>query len=140
MQLVDANVLLYAANADSPEHEAARTWLEGALSGRRSVGFAWIVLLAVIRLGTSPIFPSPLTVDAATDLVDDWLKAPNAVVVHPTDRHLDLLRGLLAGTGAAANLTSDAHLAALALEHGAEIVTFDRDFGRFTGLKWRLPS
>lgn len=138
MQLVDANVLLNATNADAREHEAARTWLQAALRGRRSVGFAWSVLLAFLRVGTSTVFRAPLSVEDATGVMEDWLTAANAVVVHPTDRHLDLLRGLLSETGTAANLTSDAHLAALAIEYGAEIVTFDRDFGRFAGLKWRL--
>lgn len=140
MQLVDANVLLYAANSDSSRHEAARTWLEEALRSPRSVGFAWVVLLAFLRIATGPIFPRPLTVEEAFTLVDDWLTARNSVIVHPTGRHLDLLRGLLAESGAAANLTTDAHLATLALEHGAEVVTFDRDFARFAGLSWRLPG
>lgn len=140
MQLVDANVLLYAANSDSARHEAARSWLEEALRSPRPVGFAWVVLLAFLRIGTGPLFPRPLTVAEAFALVDDWLSARNSVVVHPSPRHLDLLRGLLAESGTAANLTSDAHLAALALEHGAEVVTFDRDFARFTGLSWRLPG
>lgn len=139
MQLVDANVLLHAINVDVAEHEAARRFLERALRGGRSVGFAWVVLLAFIRVGTSTSFPAPLTVQKATEFVGSWLAA-NAVVVHPTSRHLDLLRGLLLESGTAGNLASDAHLAALALEHGAEVVTFDRDFGRFAGLSWRLPE
>ena len=138
MQLVDANVLLHAVNVDVAEHEAARRFLEQALRGGRPVGFAWIVLLAFMRVGTSTAFPAPLTVQKATDFVGSWLAA-NSVVVQPTSRHLHLLRGLLLESGTAGNLTSDAHLAALALEHGAEVVTFDRDFGRFPGLKWRLP-
>lgn len=140
MQLVDANVLLYATNADSRFHEAARDWLETALRGRRSIGFAWLVVLAFLRIGTSPTYERPLSVEDALTVVADWLGAPKAVVVHPTARHLDLLRGLLLDSGTAGNLTGDAHLAALALEHGAELVTFDRDFGRFAGLAWRLPN
>lgn len=140
MQLVDANVLLSAANSDSSRHEEARAWLEEALRSPGSIGFAWVVLLGFLRIATSAIFPRPLTVEEAFALVDDWLTARSSVVVHPTGRHLDLLRGLLAESGAAANLTTDAHLAALALEHGAEVVTFDRDFARFTGLAWRPPG
>lgn len=140
MQLVDANVLLYAVNADVPQHEPARGWLDGALGGAEPVGFAWVVLLAFLRLAThSGVFPRPLTLEDAADVVELWLEQPAAVAVHPTARHLGLLRGLLAESGAAANLVNDAHLAALALEHGAEIVSFDRDFGRFAGVRLRVP-
>lgn len=140
MQLVDANVLLNVANRDAREHAAARAWLSAALRGKETVAFAWIALLAFVRIATSSLFPTALTVEQATGLVGDWLAQPNSVVVQPTARHLDLLRGLLSESGTAANLTSDAHLAALALEHGATVVSFDRDFGRFGGLQWRLPG
>jgi len=91
--------------------------------------------------GTSPsIMPTPLTVDEATGQVEAWLNAPAAVVAQPTPRHPDLLRGLLREAGSAGNLTTDAHLAALAVEHGAEIVSYDRDFGRFPGVRHRLPG
>ena len=141
MQLVDANVLLYAVDPDLPQHAPARGWLDGALAGAEPVGFAWIVLLAFLRLATHPgVFPRPLTVDEAAGVVELWLSQPPSVVVEPTGRHLALLRGLLAGTGSAANLVNDAHLAALALEHGAAIVSFDRDFARFEGVRWRLPE
>lgn len=141
VQLVDANVLLYAVDPDLPQHETARDWLDGALSGVEPVGFAWTVLLAFLRLATHPgVFPQPLDVDEAAGVTELWLSQPPAVVVHPTGRHLGLLRGLLAGSGTAANLVNDAHLATLALEHGAEIVSFDRDFARFEGVRWRLPS
>jgi len=141
VQLVDANVLLYAVNEDAPPHSAARDWLDGALGGAETVGFAWIVLLAFLRLAThAAVFPHPLTVEAAVEAVDGWLAQPAAVVVQPTPRHLAVLRGLLAETGPAANLVNDAHLAALALEHGAGIVSFDRDFGRFAGIRWSPPD
>lgn len=141
MQLVDANVLLYAVNPDAPRHAPAHRWLDGALGGAEPVGFAWVVLLAFLRLAThAAVFPRPLSVEEAAGVVELWLAQPPAVVVQPTGRHLALLRGLLADTGSAANLVNDAHLATLALEHGAEIVSFDRDFGRFTGVRWRLPD
>lgn len=140
MKLVDANVLLYAVNEDAPHHETAHSWLDGAVRGREAIGFAWIVLLAFLRLTTRPsLFPRPLTLDEAAGVVEGWLDAPPAVVVDPTERHLSLLRGLLGGVGTAANLVNDAHLATLALEHGAEIVSFDRDFERFEGVRWRSP-
>ncbi|MDQ3648009.1 MAG: type II toxin-antitoxin system VapC family toxin [Actinomycetota bacterium] len=141
MVVVDANVLLYAVDAASADHERSRSWLDGALDGAEAVGLAWVALLAFIRIGTSPsIMPTPLTVDEATDQLDAWLSAPAAIVAQPTARHPDLLRGLLRESGSAGNLTTDAHLAALAIEHGAEIVSYDRDFARFAGVRHRLPD
>ncbi|HZQ63936.1 MAG TPA: type II toxin-antitoxin system VapC family toxin [Gaiellaceae bacterium] len=141
MLLVDANVLLYAVNEDAPHHEKARNWLDEALGSDEPVGFAWVVLLAFLRLATNPsLFPHPLTPAQSTDVVEGWLGRPASLVLQPGERHLSLLRGLLAESGTAANLVNDAHLAALALEHGAEIVSFDRDFERFAGVRSRLPE
>lgn len=141
MKVVDANVLIYAVNGDAPHHEAARQWLDDALRGPEAVGFTWVVLLAFVRLTTrAGVFPSPLSVADALGVVEQWLRQPGAVVVHPTPRHLDVLAGLLAPMGTAANIVNDAHLAALALEHGAQVVSFDHDFGRFPGLSWQLPT
>lgn len=141
MNLVDANVLLYAVDEDAPLHPAAISWLDPALAGREAVGFAWMVVLAFVRLSTHPaIFPNPLDPDQAFDVVESWLDQPASVVVDPTVRHLSVLRGLLAPLGTAANLVNDAHLAALAVEHGAEIVSFDADFARFPGVRWHRPS
>jgi toxin-antitoxin system PIN domain toxin len=141
MVVVDANVLLYAVDRASANHERSRSWLDTSLAGREAVGLAWIALLAFIRIGTSAsILPTPMTTDEATDQVQKWLEAPAAVVAQPTPRHASLLRGLLRDTGTAGNLTTDAHLAALALEHGADIVSYDRDFARFPGVKHRLPG
>jgi toxin-antitoxin system PIN domain toxin len=141
VKLVDANVLLYAINEDAPQHEVARGWLDGALGGREAVAFAWVVLLAFLRLSTRPgLFSRPLTVDEASAVAEGWLDRPAALTVSPTARHLGLLHGLLAGVGSAGNLVNDAHLAALAVEHGGEIVSFDGDFARFPGVRWRSPS
>lgn len=141
MQVVDANVLLYAVNEDAPHHGAARTWLDGALGGRETVGFDWVVLLAFLRLSTRPgLFPRPLSLAQAVGVVELWLAQPPAVLLQPTPRHLAVLHGLLSPSGTAANLVNDAHLGALALEHGAEIVSFDGDFGRFEGVRWRRPG
>jgi uncharacterized protein len=137
----DANILLYAVNTASVHHDESLEWLERSLSGTETVGFAWAVLLAFIRVGTNrAILPNALSVDEATAQVEAWLGAPSAIVVEPTARHAELLRGLLLDSGTAGNLTTDAHLAALAIEHGAELASYDRDFGRFSGLRHRLPS
>jgi uncharacterized protein len=139
--VVDANVLLYAVDRASAHHEPARSWLDTALGGAEAVGLSWVALLAFIRIATSAVvFPTPLTADEATGQVESWLGAPAAVVLQSTPRHASLLRGLLRDTGTAGNLTTDAHLAALALEHGADIVSYDRDFGRFAGVRHRLPD
>jgi uncharacterized protein len=140
VKLVDANILLYAVDRDSPNHEAARPWLETQLSGPETFAFAWAVLLAFIRLATNPrVFEKPLPGEKALDLVDSWLDQPNATVLHPTDRHSRVLRELLGPLGTAGNLTSDAHLAALAIEHGAELCSGDADFSRFAGVQWTNP-
>lgn len=141
MKIVDANVLLYAVNTRSAHHETAREWLDDALASGEAVGFDWVVLTAFLRLSTHPsVFPRPLTIDHAAAIVEGWLANPPAITLEPSARHVGLLRGLLSTLGTAGNLVNDAHLAALALEHGAEIVTFDRDFGRFEGLRWSIPG
>jgi toxin-antitoxin system PIN domain toxin len=141
VKLVDANLLLYAINEDAPHHEVARGWLDGALGGREAVGFAWIVLLAFLRLSTRPgLFSRPLGAEEATAVVEGWLDRPPALTVAPTARHLGLLHGLLTSVGSAGNLVNDAHLAALAVEHGGEIVSFDGDFARFPGVRWHSPA
>ncbi len=139
MKLVDANVLLYAVNVDADRHEPSRRWLDGALSGRDTVAFAWVGVLAFLRIATKPgIFPAPLTSDAALDVVDAWLSAAPAVVLEPGRQHPQLLRGLLRDVGTGGNLVNDAHLAALAIEHRCTIVSFDQDFDRFPGVE-RIP-
>jgi toxin-antitoxin system PIN domain toxin len=105
------------------------------------VGFAWIVLLAFLRLSTNAsLFPRPLPSEDAFNVVEAWLEQPAAVILQPTARHVGLLRGLLEPLGVAANLVNDAHLAGLGLEHGAELVSFDSDFACFRGVRWRTPD
>jgi toxin-antitoxin system PIN domain toxin len=135
--IVDANVLLYAVNSGSVHHEVARSWLDDALARPATVGFSWAVVLAFMRISTQrAVFERPLAAEEAIETCRAWLSQPSAVVVEPTSRHLDVLAGLLVSAGTAGNLVSDAHLAALAVEHAAELVTFDADFGRFAGLTW----
>ena len=140
MRLLDLNILIYAMDESSPRHEPARDWLNETLSGSSTVAFAWQVLIGFLRLSTrSAVFARPLTVDEAFDVIDGWLAQPCVTVVHPTDRHASILRGLLTPLGAAGNLPSDAHLAALAIEHGAELCSTDVDFSRFSGVRWIDP-
>ncbi len=140
MKLPDVNLLLYAVDETAPRHGAAKEWLEAVLSGSETVGFAWIVLLAFVRLSTRPaVFIAALTWDEAMDLVEGWLEQPGATVVQPTSRHAAVLRRLLQDVGTAGNLTTDAHLAALAVEHGAELCSSDADFSRFANLRWLDP-
>ena len=140
MILLDANLLIYAINQDAPSHRKAKPWLESAISGPDTVGFSWNVLLAFLRLTTRPaLFRNPLSVEIAFDLINSWLDQPSTTVVHAGPRHLRILRDLIVPMGTGGNLTSDAHLAALAIEHGAELCSSDNDFARFPGLKWRNP-
>ena len=141
MNLVDANVLIYAVNADEPRHEGARRWLDHELTQGGGIAFSWIVLLAFLRLTTHPsVFPRPLPAQEAIDIVRGWLECPNAVVTQETPRHLDVLASLLEGSGTGGNLTSDTHLAAIAIEHRAVVRTYDPDFGRFAGVRWAPPD
>lgn len=141
MIIPDANLLIYATNADAPQHEESRTWLARALGSTEPVGFAWTVLLAFLRIATKPqLFARPLSVTEALSVIDFWLAQPASVVVAPTERHAAVLRSLLLPLGTGGNLTSDAHLAALAIEHGAVVISYDNDFQRFAGLTWRGPG
>jgi len=140
VKLPDVNLLLYAIDEDSPRFEHAAPWVEDLLGGTETVALAWAVALAFVRLTTKPqVMARPFSVDEALDVVDGWLARPNVVVVHPTDRHARILRELLAPSGTGGNLASDAHLAALSIEHGAELCSSDADFSRFPGLRWRDP-
>ena len=142
MKLVDANVLIYAVNGsgDDVRYHDSRAWLEHSLVGTEAVGFTWIVVLAFMRLTTKiGLFPNPLAVSQANECVRTWLAQPAAVIVEPTARHFDVLAGLLAQVGTGGNLVSDAHLAALASEHDAAIVTYDTDFARFAGVASAPP-
>jgi uncharacterized protein len=140
VKLPDVNLLLYSVDAAAPRHTRAREWLEAQLSGPETIAFDWAVLLAFLRLSTNArIYSAPLSPAEAFDLVDAWLAQPSAALIHPTERHSVVMRGLLEPLGTAGNLTSDAHLAALAIEHGAELCSSDADFSRFSGVRWVDP-
>lgn len=132
MKVVDTNVLIYAVNEDARHHESAKAWLHRGLTGSEPIGLAWVVLLGFVRIVTNPrILPTALAVGDAMGLVETWVSLASTLVVEPTARHTSVLRGLLEATGTAANLTTDAHIAALAIEHGATVATYDRDFQRY---------
>ena len=140
MILVDANLLIYAVDSDSPHHFRARSWLEDALSGGETVGFPWMVLLAFLRVTTrASILVRPLEPGAALKYVDSWLDQPIAEAVAPGRNHWPGLQGLLQATGTGGNLTSDAHVAALAVERGAVVYSADNDFKRFPGVEHVNP-
>jgi uncharacterized protein len=140
VKLPDVNLLLYAFDATARRHDRARRWLEEQLSGTETVAFTWVVLLAFVRVSTNPrVFEKPLPASDAFDIVDGWLAQPCTTIVDPTDRHLAFLQDLLEPLGTAGNLTTDAHLAALAIEHGAELCSSDADFARFPRLRWTDP-
>jgi len=139
MRTPDVNLLLYAVNSDSPQHTVARDWIEASFARAHGIAFTWPALLGFLRLSTgSGIFAQPLAIDDALGVVYTWLHHPASEVIVPTERHAGLLASLLLGAGRGGNLVSDAHLAALAIEHGAELGTFDRDFERFAGLRVAL--
>ena len=139
MLLPDTNVLLYSVNPKSPHCVRAAKWLEASFDGPNGVTFAWLALVGFVRLSTHrSILPKPLAVSDALEMVDEWLAHPRARIIHPTARHADVLSKLLLKVGTAGNLTNDAHLAALAIEYGATIGSFDRDFKKFPGIKLDL--
>lgn len=140
MILVDANILLYAEDELNPQHEIARGWWDAQLSGVSTVCLCWSVLCAFIRIGTNPrVFERPLTLNQAIARVQSWLDQPCTRLIYPTERHWTVLQPLLIEGQALGNLVSDAHLAALAVQHGCELMSTDGDFARFPKVKWTNP-
>lgn len=140
MILVDANLLVYAANRAAPEHEAARTWLDARLSGTARVGLPWPSLLAFVRIVSNPaILRRAVTPAEAWRQVREWLACEAAWIPLPGARHPEALGGLLEQPGLSSRMVPDAHLAALAIEHGLTLCSTDGDFARFPGVKWENP-
>jgi uncharacterized protein len=140
MIVPDVNLLIYAYNADAPHHEAAKTWWEALLSSNEPVGLPWAVALGFIRLMTHrAVLVTPLEAARAIEHVRSWHRRPNVDVLEPGPRHLELLDRLFGALGTAGKLTTDAHLAALVIEHQGELCSNDADFARFPGLRWRNP-
>lgn len=134
MILIDANILLYAYDAASLDHHAAREWLEKTLSSNDPVGLAWVTLLAFMRISTNTrAHKDPFTIAEAISIVSQWLDRPMVAIVHPGERHFEILKEMLTEGQAPGRMVTDAHLAALAIEHGATLCTTDRDFTRFPG-------
>jgi len=140
MILPDVNLLVYAYDASAKDHLPARQWWEDQLNGTRMVGLSWVAVLGFIRLLTNPrIFKDPYSPSEILAFVGTWLAQPQVKIVHPSEQHFNRLAGLIGQLGTAGNLTTDAHLAALAMERGLILYTTDTDFTRFPGLKWRNP-
>jgi hypothetical protein len=138
--LIDANLLIYAYNPAASEHTRAKTWLSGVLSQPEPVRLALITVLAFMRILSNPrLFRRPLSIMEATAIVNSWIERPAVDILQPTPRHWMILRDLLEKGQSQGPLVSDAHLAALAIEHGATLCTTDRDFSRFPGLRFVNP-
>jgi toxin-antitoxin system PIN domain toxin len=134
--LIDANLLLYAYNPSFPGHAVARRWLEEVLSRPDPVRLAWVTVLAFLRIATSTrAFEHPLSIEEAIAIVSEWLSLPQMSILHPGDRHWEILSAVLPAAQVRGALVADAHLAALALEHGATLCSSDRDFARFRDLR-----
>ena len=140
MKLLDLNLLLYAVDATSARHERAKAFLEEALRDEELIALPWVVITGFVRVSTNPrVFREPLTSEQATGFIDAMLARPNVVPVDPGTDHWRTLRSLLREHGATGNLVTDAHLATLAIERGAELCSADADFRRFATLRWRNP-
>jgi uncharacterized protein len=140
MILPDINLLVYAYDPRSRHHAQARHWWEDQLNGSRMIGLAWVGVLGFIRILTNRrMYENPYTPSEILDIVRTWLEQPHVEIIHPSERHFTLLANLIEQIGTAGNLTTDAHLAALAIERGLILQTTDADFARFPGLKWNNP-
>jgi toxin-antitoxin system PIN domain toxin len=138
--LPDVNLLLYSVVSAFPQHKRAHEWWEGTLNSATEIGLASPALFGFLRISTNPrILAPPLSVETATQHVSVWLDLPNVHHLTPGPRHLDIAFDLLKGVGTGGNLTTDAQLAALAIEHNADMYSNDTDFGRFPGLRWTNP-
>jgi len=140
MIVPDINLLLYAKNRDTPQHERADRWLSAIIRGDEPIGFSWFVLVGFVRIATNPrVYRNPMTVAQALEIVNTWLSHHLVSIIEPSPSHWEILRALLHETGTAANLTNDAHLAALCIERGATLHSADGDFSRYRGLRWINP-
>lgn len=141
MRIVDLNVLVYATDTATPHHASAKAWLDAAMAGPSTVGLPTAVTVGFVRLVTNPrVLRRPLAVSRAVEIVGTWLRRANVSVPQPTARHYPVLADLVSATGVGGNQVSDAHLGALAIEHGAELWSYDTGFSRFPGVIWYRPE
>ena len=141
MKLPDVNVLLHAVDTTHKNHAIAKQWLELSLAEPEGIGFVWLVLIGFVRIATRKgVLTNPMPIAEALSVMDEWVNHPKAQIIAPGERHSDILTRLLLGAGTAGNLTNDAHLAAIAIEYHAEVGTFDKDFKRFSGVRFQLLS
>ncbi len=140
MIVPDINLLVHAYNNDAPFHDASRVWWEDSLSGRMTVGLAWVVMLGFVRIMSSHVvLTAPMEARDAVEHVQSWLARPQTQILVPGPRHLEIIGGLMSSANASGRLTTDAHLAALAIETQCEPHSNDVDFARFPGLRWVNP-
>jgi uncharacterized protein len=140
MTLTDANLLIYAYNELASEHRAARNWLRMSLVGPEPIAFSWLAIMAFVRVATNKkIFTKPYSTNEAFDVVQNWLSAPGSLILSPGGEHLNIVKRLANESGVYGAMLTDAHIAALAIEHGITLATTDSDFSQFNGLKWINP-
>jgi len=140
MKIVDVNILLYSVNEDSPYHIPVKNWWKNTIDGRERIGLTWFVVIGFLRISTSSrAMPHPLNPSAAVRTIGNWLNLDNVRIVSESENHWDILRSLIEEGGIAGDLMTDGHLAALAISHGATLVSCDKDFSRFKGLRWENP-
>lgn len=141
MLLLDANLLLYAVNADAPDHVRIKDWVERTFAGERGpVLLSWFTLVAFVRVATNPkALMNPFPLDEALRIIGEWLALPSVSIIEPGPDHLSFFGSACRSANASANIITDAHLAALVMEHGCELASCDADFGRFSGLRWINP-
>jgi len=140
MILVDVNILINAVHTGSPHHVGVKAWLDAAILQGIELGFPWLVLVGFVRITTNPkITRQPFTLEDAFSQIDAWLALPNARMVNPTLQHLRHFEDQCRRANATANLVTDAHLAALAVEHQCELASTDGDFAKFANVKWVNP-
>jgi uncharacterized protein len=140
VKLADSNVLIFAVHEEAKHHKAALTWVERTLSAGEATILPWLCLVSFMRISTHPdIYPHPLSIEDALENVDAWLAVPSVITGDPDRHHSRRMRELLSYGGRGGNLVNDAHLAALALQYGATVVTYDHDFALFPGVRWERP-
>ena len=140
MIIPDINLLIYAHDREAPLHQPSAQWWSNLMDNDAAVALPWAVILGFVRLTTArSVAKLPLEPSQSIEIVESWLDQPNVEILEPGPRHLAILRQLLVAIGVAGNLTTDAHLAALAIENQCELHSNDRDFGRFPGLRWHNP-